>query len=69
MVLEKGLEALTNSINRGSYPGQKDEKMIIRETKFSSRQALQAKKLFKKLSSLLHLHLKSTKNKTLLDQT
>jgi hypothetical protein len=36
--------------------------------KFSSRQALQARKLSQKFSSLLHLRLKSTKNEALLDQ-
>ena len=36
--------------------------------KFPSRQAFQARKLSQKLSSPLHLRLKSTKNEALLDQ-
>jgi hypothetical protein len=43
-------------------------KIIFRDIKFFSRKILQIKKPSQKLLSLLHLHLKSTKNKVLLNQ-
>jgi len=48
-------EPLQTSINRGSHPRKK---RILRNTKFSSRQVLQVRKLSQKLSSLIHLCLK-----------
>jgi hypothetical protein len=43
--------------------------MILEDTKFSSRQVFQARKLSKKFSSLFHPRLKFIKNEALLDQT
>ena len=64
MALTKNLSVSTN---RGIHP-QNDGKIIFRDIKFSSRKVLQIKELSQRLLSLLHLHLKSTKNKVLLNQ-
>jgi hypothetical protein len=62
---------LSVGVNRGPHPieeKEEEKKRILGDIILSSRQALQVKKFFYKLSSFLHLCLKSLKNKSLLDQ-
>ena len=69
VALEKNWKPLQTSINRGSQLRKKKEEEEFLEIQISFRQAFQARKLSQKFSNLLRLRLKSTKNKTLLDQS